>query len=52
MTIYEGRCIMKYEVILMYDVIVANVECLDIEVLNQSWAGGTAYSYKMKKRPC
>ena len=52
MTIYEGRCIMKYEVILMYDVIAANVECLDIEVLNQSWSGGTAYSYKMKKRPC
>ena len=36
----------------MYDIIAANVECSEIEVLNQSWAGGTAYSYKMKKRPC
>lgn len=36
----------------MYDVIAANAECSEIEVLNQSWAGGTAYSYKTKKRPC
>lgn len=31
--------------------IAANAEYSEIEVLNQSWAGGTAYSYKMKKRP-
>ncbi|MGN1095108.1 MAG: helix-turn-helix domain-containing protein [Eubacteriales bacterium] len=35
----------------MYDIIAANAECSEIEVLNQSWAGGTSYSYKMKKRP-
>ena len=31
--------------------IAANAEYSEIEVLNQSWAGGTAYSYKIKKRP-
>ena len=36
----------------MYDIIAANAECSEIEVLNQSWVGGTAYSYKMEKRPC
>lgn len=36
----------------MYDIIATNAECSEIEVLNQSWVGGTAYSYKMKKRPC
>lgn len=36
----------------MYAIIAANAECSEIEVLNQSWVGGTAYSYKMKKRPC
>ena len=28
-----------------------STDCSKIEVLNQSWAGGTAYFYKMKKRP-
>ena len=28
-----------------------STDCSKIEVLNQSWAGGTAYIYKMKKRP-
>ena len=36
----------------MYDIIATNAECSEIEVLNQSWVGGTTYSYKMKKRPC
>lgn len=36
----------------MYEVIAENAECSKIEVLNQSWAGGTTYSYKTKKRPC
>ena len=35
----------------MNGIIAANADCSEIEVLNQSWAGGTAYSYKMKKRP-
>ena len=35
----------------MYNTIIANAEYSEIEVLNQLWAGGTAYSYKMKKRP-
>lgn len=35
----------------MNGIIDANADCSEIEVLNQSWTGGTAYSYKMKKRP-
>ena len=35
----------------MNGIIAANADCSEIEVLNQSWAGGTAYSFKMKKRP-
>ena len=35
----------------MYNTIIANAEYSEIEVLNQLWAGGTAYFYKMKKRP-
>ena len=36
----------------MANIISANAECSEIEVLKQSWVAGTTYSYKMKKRPC